>query len=119
MATTISSVFMSLAGIMAGFFRPAGDLIWPLRILNFALPTKYAAEVLAINEFEKRNFTCPGTQALPDGQCPLPTGLDVLEEYTFQPDNYWPYFGILLALTAGLRFFAFMVLKYRKNVLLT
>lgn len=64
-------------GIMCGYFRPDKGMPWILRILNYILPTKYAAEFLAINEFEHRTYTCPGSQALPGGLEFLNTNLIV------------------------------------------
>jgi len=119
MATTVSSVFMSMFNIMAGFYRPDNTMPWIVRIVNYVLATKYIAEVIAVNEFEHLQFSCPGVQALPDGGCPLPSGEDVLDEYDFNTSDKWRDLGIAIALSFAYRIIAFLVLKFKRQALYT
>jgi len=112
LATSFAGVFVTVFTIMAGYFRPTGELPWVLRVINYGLVFQYAAEILAINEFEHLTFSCPGDQALSDGSCPFSTGNQVLDTYTFQKDREWPYLGVLIALVCLYRLGAFLVLKY-------
>lgn len=113
LATSVASVFVSIFGIMAGFLRPVSSLPWVLRVLNYALVFQYSAEILGINEFKGMTFTCDDSQRLPDGSCPISTGDQVLDIYTFDPSREWIYLGILCALVVSYRFVAYVVLKYR------
>ena len=114
MATTVASVCMSVFNIMSGFFRSGATVPEIVKIVNYILPTKYAAEVMSINEFQGLTFNCPGSQALADGACQFSTGTQVLETYAFDVSKLWVDFGIMFGLTICVRFISFLVLHYRK-----
>ncbi|KAF2072567.1 hypothetical protein CYY_006116 [Polysphondylium violaceum] len=120
-ATTIANVLLSLFTILAGFFRPTASLPHVLRYFNYILPTKWAAEIISVNELRGATFTCPGSQSL-DGNgtiCPISTGEQVLETYSWQDVNMTHSILIMVSLAIAYRIVVYLVLKFnRKNVVL-
>jgi len=114
LAQTLANVFVSVINQTSGFFRPTGHFPLWLQGLNYLFPTYYATKVFLANQFEGQTFTCPGTQALPDGSCPLATGDQVLSNYDVEYDQLWPSFGILFALCFVYRLIGFLILNFKK-----
>jgi len=119
MATTIANVLLSLFTILAGFFRPTASLPHVLRYFNYILPTKWAAEIISVNELRGARFTCPGSQSL-DGNgtvCPISTGEQVLDNYSWGDVNMTHSILIMVSLAIAYRFVVYLVLKFnRKNI---
>eukprot|EP01133_Synstelium_polycarpum_P016895 gene16895-20090_t len=120
MATTIANVILSLFAVLAGFFRPNGQLPVVLEYFNYALPTKWAAEVLAINEFTGAKFDCPGNQSL-DGKgiiCPISTGEEVLASYGWNGINIHESLIIMVAISIGYRIIGLLALQFNRRSLI-
>jgi len=114
LANTIAMVFLSLCLLMAGFFRSISTLPLVLRYLNYGLITAPISQVLVINEFYgESGFTCPGSQALPNGQCPYSTGQQVIDALNFNVDTFWYAVGLACALAAFYRLVAFVLLAFK------
>lgn len=81
--------------------------------VNYINPCKYVAATLSIKAFTNFEFTCTGTQRLPDGSCPTRTGqqvLDLLNYHTSLASNI----GALIAVTVSYRLIAYTVLRLSK-----
>lgn len=85
---------------MPGFFRG----------INYISPLKYATANMLPYTMQGMEFTCKESQKLPDGQCPLRTGEQVLELYKLNV-NPAPMLGALVATTVVYRFVAYLVVK--------
>ncbi|EFA77807.1 hypothetical protein PPL_09305 [Heterostelium album PN500] len=116
MATTISNVLLSLFSVLAGFFRPNGELPAVLKYFNYALPTKWAAEVIAINEFQGLTFDCPGNQAINGTICPITTGEQVLESYGWNDINIYQSIYVMIIISVGYRIISLLTLQFNKRV---
>jgi len=81
--------------------------------LNYVSPASYATAVISIRSFTDFEFTCTDAQKLPDGNCPIQTGqqvLDLLKYHTSLASNI----GALIAVTVGYRLIAYAVLRLSK-----
>lgn len=78
-AVNLTSVILSVATIMGGIMSlniPAF-----LQAFNHLSPVKWSLGNLAPYTLTGIRFTCPDAQKLPDGQCPISTGEQVLSLY--------------------------------------
>jgi len=81
--------------------------------VNYLSPSKYAAATISIKMFTDFEFTCTDAQRLPDGNCPIQTGqqvLDLLDYHTSLASNI----GAMVAVTVAYRFIAYAVLRLSK-----
>jgi len=81
--------------------------------INYISPSKYAAATISIKTFSDFEFTCTKAQRLPDGNCPIQTGqqvLDLLNYHTSLASNI----GALVAMTVAYRVLAYAVLRFSK-----
>ena len=78
-AVSLTSVFLSLAQIMAGVL----SINMPsfLRGVNYLSPLRYAVRALYPYSLRGVKFTCEAAQRLPDGSCAISSGEEVLELY--------------------------------------
>ncbi|TDZ54545.1 putative ABC transporter ATP-binding protein/permease [Colletotrichum trifolii] len=80
-AVNIISVLMSVANTMVGVMSI--DMPELFKAFNYLSPVRYATAAVAPYSLEGVRFTCTDAQRLPNGQCPIETGQDVLDLYKF------------------------------------
>ncbi|KAF2272145.1 ABC transporter-like protein [Westerdykella ornata] len=107
----VMSVFLSVAQIMGGVISLS---IPPfLQAFNHLSPIKYAIGNMAPYTLRSQHFTCEDWQRLPNGNCPIETGEQVLELYKL---NYkHPEMNVMaLGICAIVyRVLAYLVLKFK------
>jgi hypothetical protein len=81
--------------------------------VNYASPIKYAAASLSIKAFTGFEFTCTDAQRLPDGNCPIQTGQQVLDMFNYHT-SLASNIGALVAVTVAYRVVAYTVLRLSK-----
>lgn len=113
-AVSLVTTAIATADVMAGFLCVNSHIVAPLRYINYALPPRWAARVLAVLEFDGASFYCTPEQTLSDGTCPLTTGAQVLEMLEMQPGQWHVYLAALAATTVAFRTLALVVLHVRK-----
>ncbi|KAI8628123.1 hypothetical protein F5Y19DRAFT_439705 [Xylariaceae sp. FL1651] len=84
-AVNVISVLLSVAQVIAGIISI--DMPRVFKIFNYLSPTKYAVAALARFSLDGVKFTCDDLQRLPDGQCAIETGEQVLELYDLNVDG--------------------------------
>ena len=83
------------------------------RALNYISPLRYTAVALAVKTFTGFEFTCEDSQRLPNGDCPIQTGQQVLDLFNFHTSVALNT-GALVALAVGSRVVAYVVLRLSK-----
>jgi hypothetical protein len=85
-----------------------------LRGVNYLSPLRYAIRNLGPYSLRDIVFTCSDSQRLPDGQCPITTGLQVLDLYGL---NANPTINIVaIGVTAVVyRLLAYIMLKIART----
>jgi len=81
--------------------------------INYVSPSKYAAAAMFIQSFTDFEFTCTDAQRLPDGNCPIQTGQQVLDLFNYHT-SLASNIGALVAVTVGYRLIAYAVLRLSK-----
>ena len=81
-AVNLTSVILSIATIMGGIM--ALDIPSFLQAFNHLSPIKWALGNLAMYTLSGIKFSCPDEQKLPNGQCPISTGEEVLSLYNLE-----------------------------------
>ncbi|KAL8828812.1 MAG: hypothetical protein Q9191_002369 [Dirinaria sp. TL-2023a] len=111
-AVNLTSVLLSLGTTMGGVM----SLNMPsfLEAWNHISPIKWSLGNLATYTLEDIVFTCPETQKLPTGQCPIGTGRDVLKLYGLQRNAPLNVMGLGICVVAY-RFVAFLLLAARRT----
>lgn len=84
-----------------------------LKGVNYASPLKYAVASLSIKSFTNFEFTCTDAQKLPNGDCPIQTGQQVLDLLNFHT-SLSSSIGALIAVTVAYRLIAYTVLRLSK-----
>jgi hypothetical protein len=111
-AINVTSIFLSLAQIMAGSMSINMPAV--LRALNYLSPLRYALAVLAQYAFRGIRFTCNVAQRLPNGNCPQTTGEEVLRLYKLDTGVKLNLMALGIA-TIVYRLVAYAVLKTEKS----
>jgi ABC-type multidrug transport system ATPase subunit len=78
-AVNVVSVLLSVAQIMAGIMSI--DMPALFRAFNYLSPLKYATATMAHYSLRGLAFSCDDTQRLPNGECTIATGEEVLDLY--------------------------------------
>ncbi|OMP85110.1 putative ABC transporter ATP-binding protein/permease [Diplodia seriata] len=81
-AVNVTSVFLSVAQIMAGIMSI--DMPAFLKDMNYLSPIKYVVANLAPYSLDGVKFTCTEGQRLASGRCPIETGEEVLRLYALE-----------------------------------
>ncbi|KAF4536112.1 ABC transporter-like protein [Lasiodiplodia theobromae] len=81
-AVNITSVFLSVAQIMAGIMSINMPVF--LQDMNYLSPIKYVIANLAPYSLNGVKFTCTEGQRLANGRCPIETGEEVLQLYALE-----------------------------------
>jgi hypothetical protein len=107
-AVNLTSVFLSVAQFMSGVMSINMPAF--LRGVNYLSPLRYAIRNLAPYSLSAIIFTCNDNQKLPNGQCPITTGKEVLQLYKLDSD---PGLNIaaLGVVTVLYRVLAYLLLK--------
>jgi ABC-type multidrug transport system permease subunit len=78
-SVNVTSVLLSISTILGGIMSLNVNNV--LQALNHLSPIKYAVANLAPYSMRSQRFTCTMAEQLPNGQCPIQTGQQVLELY--------------------------------------
>jgi ABC-type multidrug transport system ATPase subunit len=111
-AVNITSVFLSVAMTMTGILSIHMPAF--LEAVNYLSPLRYSVRTLAPYTLQPINFTCDDEQRLPDGNCTITTGYEVLDLYNLNVDPA-PMMAALGACAVIYRLVAFALLKAKKT----
>ena len=81
--------------------------------INNISPGRYVAVCVSIMAFRNFEFTCTDAQRLPDGNCPIQTGQQVLDMFNYHT-SLASNIGALVGVTVGYRLVAYAVLRLAK-----
>lgn len=111
-AVNFVSVFLSVAQFMAGVMSINMPAF--LQGVNYLSPLRYAIRNLAPYSLRHIVFTCSDAQRLPNGQCPITTGKQVLDLYNLDTD---PTINIIALGVSALiyRLLAYVLLKLART----
>lgn len=107
-AVNIMGVILSVANGMAGVLNL--NMPEAFRAVNYLSPIRYATRAMAPYSMRGQHFTCTEAQMLPDGQCPITTGEQVLDLYNFDV-NPVVNVGCLAACIVIYRLIAWILLR--------
>ncbi|KAI1849617.1 hypothetical protein JX266_004566 [Neoarthrinium moseri] len=107
-AVNVISVLLSVAQIMAGIMSI--DMPELFKAFNYLSPLKYATAALAPFSLRGVEFTCDDTQKLPNGDCIISTGEQVLDLYKLN-GNAVVNIGALAATIVVYRLVAWALLR--------
>lgn len=107
-AVNIMGIFLSVANSMAGVLSI--NMPDMFKAVNYLSPIRYATRSVAPYSLRDITFTCSDEQRLPNGNCPIETGKQVLDLYDFNDD---PVLNVALmaACIVAYRVFAWILLK--------
>lgn len=80
-AVNVMGIVLSVANVMAGVLSINMPPLF--EDLNYLSPIRYALRAVAPYSLRGVKFTCTAEQRLPNGDCPIQTGEDVLQLYRF------------------------------------
>ncbi|KAF7876360.1 hypothetical protein EAF04_001453 [Stromatinia cepivora] len=86
-AVNLTSVFLSIAQVMSGIFSI--NMPGFLQGVNYLSPIRYMIRNLAPYTLRSIKFTCTDSQRMPNGDCPISTGVEALELYNLNTDPLW------------------------------
>ncbi|QSZ31132.1 hypothetical protein DSL72_000695 [Monilinia vaccinii-corymbosi] len=107
-AMNLTSVFLSVAQFMSGILSINMPVF--LQGVNYLSPIRYAIRNLAPYTLRGIRFTCTNAQRLPNGNCPISTGVDALELYDLNTDPLWNIVALGIC-TLVYRVLAYALLK--------
>ncbi|KAL9124612.1 MAG: hypothetical protein Q9217_006075 [Psora testacea] len=111
-AVNVTSVFLSVATMMGGVMSL--NIPGFLQAFNHLSPIKWSLGNLAPYTLRGVEFTCTNYQRLPNGQCPINTGEDVLKQYNFETNAELNLLAVGIC-TVVYRMVAFLVLKAKRT----
>ena len=111
-AVNVTSVVLSVAQIMGGVM----SLHIPsfLQAFNHLSPIKWAIGNLAPYTLARVNFSCTEDQQLPNGQCPITDGEDVLKLYNLRGNAGLNLMAVGICVVVY-RMLAFLILKAKRT----
>lgn len=103
-AVNVTSVVLSIAQIMGEVMSP--NIPAFLQVFNHLSPVKWSIGNLAPRMLAGVTFSCTEAQRLPNGQCPVTDGEDVLNIYNLNGNAGWnlPALGICVVVYPMLAF---------------
>ncbi|KAA8566495.1 hypothetical protein EYC84_009055 [Monilinia fructicola] len=107
-AVNLTSVFLAIAQFMSGILSINMPAF--LQGVNYLSPIRYAIRNLAPYTLRGIKFTCTDAQRLPNGNCPISTGLEALELYDLNTDPLWNIVALGIC-TLVYRVLAYALLK--------
>jgi ABC-type multidrug transport system permease subunit len=78
-SVNVTSVFLSISTILGGIMSLNVNNV--LEALNHLSPIKYSVANLVPYSMRHQHFTCTPAEQLPNGQCPVQTGKQVMQLY--------------------------------------
>ncbi|KAI0835944.1 P-loop containing nucleoside triphosphate hydrolase protein [Hypoxylon sp. FL0890] len=111
-AVNVISILLSVAQIMMGIMSI--DMPELFKAFNYISPLKYATAALAPFTLRGVQFTCDDSQKLPNGQCQIETGEQVLDLYKLNVDPV-VNIGALAATIVVYRLVAWLLLRLVKT----
>jgi hypothetical protein len=111
-AVNITSVFLSVAQFMSGVLSI--NMPGFLQGVNYLSPIRYAIRNLAPYSLRGISFTCNAEQRLPNGQCTISTGQQVLELYDLDTNPAINIMALGLC-TLVYRLLAYALLKAKRT----
>ena len=111
-AVNVTSVFLSVASTMAGIMSL--NIPGFLQAFNHLSPLKWALGNLVPYTFQGVIFTCGDDQKLPNGQCPIRNGEDVMRQFNFETTAWLNLLALGICVVAY-RAAAYAVLKAKKS----
>lgn len=103
-SVNVTSVLLSISTILGGVLSLNVDKV--LQALNHLSPIKYSVASLASYAMRNQQFTCTLAEQLPNGQCPIQTGIQVLDLYHLNTN------GALNVLALGVTTLAYRFVGY-------
>jgi hypothetical protein len=104
----ITSVFLSVAQFMSGIISINMPAF--LKGVNYLSPIRYAIRNLAPYSLRDITFTCNDSQRLPNGECTISTGQQVLQLYDLDTNPGMNLMALGVC-TLVYRLLAFLLLK--------
>lgn len=83
-AVSLMGLFLSIANVMAGVLSINMPTLF--KAFNWISQIRYAVHGVALYSLRGIKFTCNDEQRLPDGSCPINTGEEILQLYSFDDD---------------------------------
>ncbi|KAI1763104.1 P-loop containing nucleoside triphosphate hydrolase protein [Hypoxylon sp. FL1150] len=111
-AVNVISILLSVAQIIAGLMSIDQPELF--KIFNYINPLKYATAALAPFSLRGVTFTCDDSQRLPNGQCTIETGEQVLDLYKLNVDPV-VNIGALAATIVVYRLVAWLLLRLART----
>jgi ABC-type multidrug transport system permease subunit len=108
-SVNVTSVLLSISTILGGVLSLNVNSV--LQGLNHLSPIKYAVANLAPYSMRNQHFTCTAAEMLPNGHCPIETGLQVLQLYNLDTDPVWNVKALIIA-TISYRLVAYVLVKF-------
>ena len=111
-SVNVTSLFLTVAQVMSGIISI--DIPAFLEAFNKLNPVHWAIGPMAVYIFRDQNFTCEDFQQLPDGQCPVQSGEQVLKLYSLETDTT-SYMAALGACVIIYRLIAYILVKMKRE----
>lgn len=111
-AVNVISILLSVAQIIAGLMSIDQPALF--KIFNYINPLKYATAALTPYSLRGVAFTCDDSQKLPNGQCTIATGEQVLDLYKLNVDPV-VNIGALAATIVVYRLVAWLLLRLTRT----
>lgn len=111
-AVNTMGIVLSVANLMAGVLSINMPKLFCA--VNYLSPIRYAARTFALYSLRGVKFTCIDTQQLPNGNCPIETGEQVLKLYNFDVDPVMNM-AALAACIVVYRILAWVLLKVMRT----
>ncbi|KAL1967562.1 hypothetical protein VTN77DRAFT_3077 [Rasamsonia byssochlamydoides] len=107
-SVNVTSVLLSISTILGGIMSLNVNGV--LQALNHLSPIKYSIANLAPYSMRNQHFTCTAAERLPNGQCPIETGLQVLQLYNLDTNAALNVLALAIT-TVVYRLVAYMLVK--------
>lgn len=112
LAVNIVSVLLSISTVLGGIMSLHVNSF--LSALNYLSPVKYLIANLASYSMQEQSFTCTEVQRLPNGQCPIADGAQVLALYNLDKNAGLNLMGLGIC-TVAYRLVAYALLRIRQS----
>lgn len=111
LAVNIISILLSISTVLGGIMSLHVNSF--LSALNYLSPVKYLIANLASYSMQGQTFTCTEVQRLPNGQCPIADGAQVLALYNLDKNAGLNLMGLGIC-TVAYRLLAYALLWFRQ-----
>ena len=107
MTSALMSIVVMTAGFMAVGFPVA------IQYINYINPLSYGTAILAVNDLDGLQLSCTPDLQLPNGQCIVATGNDVLDQYSMYPSEKNTYMWRIAVVVVAFRIAVYILLRAR------